>query len=78
MRPTARAALVALAMAATSAPALAYPQLTVPQSANPPLDPSASATQWLQAASLTLPWDDVRSRPASESTKAWIATDGHA
>ncbi len=27
---------------------------------------------------LTLPWNPVRSRPASEPTKAWITTDGHA
>ncbi|MGC2634006.1 MAG: hypothetical protein WA215_07325 [Candidatus Cybelea sp.] len=78
MKPTLGAALVALAMAVTCAPALAYPRLTVPQSANPPLDPSAPPAQWSQAASITLPWDDVRSRPASEATKAWITTDGHA
>ncbi|MGA7200297.1 MAG: hypothetical protein WBX26_00595, partial [Candidatus Cybelea sp.] len=78
MKPTLGVALVALAMAATCAPALAYPRLTVPQSANPPLDPSAPAVQWSQAASITLPWDDVRSRPASEPTRAWVTTDGHA
>jgi hypothetical protein len=66
------------AFAAVAGPALAYPRLAVPVSADPPLDPSAPASQWGQAASVTLPWDDVRSRPASEATTAWIATDGHA
>ena len=67
----------ALALA-TSAAALAYPKLTVPQSGDPPLDPSAPASGWSQAASLTLSWDPVHSRPASEATTAWISTDGHA
>ncbi|HEX3457442.1 MAG TPA: hypothetical protein VHR97_05755 [Candidatus Baltobacteraceae bacterium] len=50
--------------------------LVVPQIADPPLDPSAPAAGWSQAAALDLPWDAVRSRPASEPTKAWIASDG--
>ncbi len=79
-RPLA-AFLCAIAFAATTAQANAYPQLavpmTVPESADPPLDPSAPAAGWEKAANLTLPWDAVRSRPASEATKAWIVTDGH-
>lgn len=76
------AALCALMFVAAATHALAYPQLTVPQtvpqSADPPLDPGAPANDWAKAASMTLPWDAVRSRPASEPTKAWIVTDGHA
>jgi hypothetical protein len=72
------AAVFAVAVAASTANALAYPQLSVPQTADPPLDPGAPASGWSGAAAMTLPWDAVRSRPASEDTKAWIATDGHA
>jgi hypothetical protein len=78
MKSSVIAAACIVALAATSARALAYPKLTVPQAGDPPLDPNAPAARWAQAASLTLPWDAVRSRPASEPTKAWIATDGHA
>jgi hypothetical protein len=42
--------------------AAAQAHVTVAQVAAPPLDPGA--------------WDAVRSRPASEPTKSWIATDG--
>ncbi len=35
-------------------------------------------TTWQHASTVTLAWDAFRSRPASEATKAWIATDGHA
>jgi hypothetical protein len=58
--------------------AAAQSHIAVPQTADPPLDPSAPPTGWSQAASLDLPWDAVRSRPASEQTKAWIASDGKA
>ncbi len=73
----------AAAIAASTARAVAYPQLSVPQIAVPQsadlsLDPNAPTTYWAKAASLNLPWDDVRSRPASEPTKAFIATDGRA
>jgi hypothetical protein len=68
----------AAAMAATTASAPAYPQLGVPQTGDPPLDPAASAAGWSTAASLTLPWNAVQSKPASEPTKASITTDGHA
>ncbi len=50
--------------------------LAVPKTGDPSLDPGAPAA-WAQAAAVSLPWDAVRSRPASEPTKAWIATDGH-
>ncbi|HEV3194847.1 MAG TPA: hypothetical protein VGZ06_01815 [Candidatus Cybelea sp.] len=66
-----------LAIVAHAARALAYPQLGVPQTGDPPLDPAAPIDGWAKSADLTLPWDAVRSRPASEATKAWIATDGH-
>ena len=65
-------------IAASTAHALAYPQLGVPQTGDPPLDPAAPSTAWSNAASCTLPWNAVQSKPASESTKAWISTDGHA
>ena len=71
------AALVVACLAAT-ARAVAYPHLAVPTVANLPLDPDAPSTQWSQASAETLPWDEIRSRPASESTKTWIATDGRA
>lgn|SRR5579883_3495301 len=66
------------AVAATTALAVAYPQLAVPGDADPPLDPGAPASAWSGAASLQLSWDAVKSRPATEPTKAWIATDGRA
>ena len=70
----------AIAIVATAARASAYPQvkvpLAVPQSKEPSLDPNAPASEWVQATSLALSWDDVRSRPASEPAKAWILTDG--
>jgi hypothetical protein len=78
MNPRSAAIACAAAIAATSSYAFAYPQLAVPNGADPPLDPSAPVTSWAQASTLDLPWDAVRSRPASESTKAWIETDGHA
>jgi len=78
VRATTGALLFALAVAATGASAAAYPSLTVPQTADPPLDPNAPVAQWSQAANVALSWDDVRSRPAGEPAKAWIATDGHA
>ena len=72
-----RALGLTLAILAHAARALAYPQLGVPQTGDPPLDPSALIDGWAKTAGLNLPWDAVRSRPASEATKAWIATDGH-
>ena len=72
----------AIAIVATAARASAYPQvkvpLAVPQSKEPSLDPNAPASEWVQATSLALSWDDVRSRPASEPAKASILTDGRA
>lgn len=56
----------------------AQTHIAVPQTVDPPLDPGAPSAGWAQAASLDLPWDAVRSRPASEPTKAWIASDGKA
>ncbi|MBV9720042.1 MAG: hypothetical protein JOZ77_12035 [Candidatus Eremiobacteraeota bacterium] len=83
MHPRAAAIVVAATIAATTAHAAAYPQLAVPQVAVPEaaklsLDPNAPPSAWTNAGSLQLPWDPVRSRPASELTKAWIATDGRA
>jgi hypothetical protein len=78
MRATVCALGYAVAIAVTTAHALAYPQLAVPKGADPSLDPKAPTTDWSEAASLQLPWDEIRSRPASEATKAWITTDGHA
>jgi|HubBroStandDraft_4_1064222.scaffolds.fasta_scaffold00006_79 hypothetical protein len=73
------AALAGAAIVAVmTARALAYPQLTVPDGADPPLDPSAPITEWAHAASLQLTWNPIRSAPASEPTTAWITTDGHA
>jgi hypothetical protein len=56
----------------------AYPNVSIPLASAMPLDPSVPATQWHGAAPMTLPWDEVHSRPASESTTALIATDGKA
>jgi hypothetical protein len=53
-------------------------QVAVPKVADPPLDPSAPATAWSAAVAVSLPWDEVRSRPSSETTKAYVATDGRA
>ncbi|HXO17389.1 MAG TPA: hypothetical protein VN909_04395 [Candidatus Dormibacteraeota bacterium] len=65
------------ALLATMARALAsYPQVAVPQSPDPSLDPNAPIVGWAQAANVQLSWDAVRSRPASEATKAWMSTDG--
>lgn len=77
---TLRAALFAflVAITATTARGLAYPQLAVPKSADPPLDPSSATSSWSTAASCDLTWDPIKSRPASELTKAWISTDGRA
>jgi hypothetical protein len=73
------AGVFAVAVAANTALALAAAaQLGVPVTGDPPLDPAAPASGWSKAAALTLPWDEVRSRPATEPTKAWIATDGKA
>ncbi|HEV3091053.1 MAG TPA: hypothetical protein VGX91_06350 [Candidatus Cybelea sp.] len=74
------AALVLVAALAlpAAALALAYAHLAVSQSDAPPLDPSAPIAGWSRATALTLPWNPVRSRPASEPTQAWITTDGHA
>ncbi|HEY2553921.1 MAG TPA: hypothetical protein VGI15_01620, partial [Candidatus Cybelea sp.] len=52
--------------AALTARVLAYPQLTVAQATDPPLDPKAPSSTWSQATSLTLPWNPVKSKPASE------------
>jgi hypothetical protein len=71
------AAIAVAAVFATTAWALAYPALTVPDASDPPLDPSAPASEWAHTASLQLTWDAFRSRPASEPTAAWIGTDGH-
>ncbi len=68
----------AAAIAASAVRALGAAGLAVPQVSDPPLDPSAPVSGWSQAASLTLPWNPVRSQPASEPTKAWVATDAHA
>ena len=70
------AGAVAVAFAATTACALAYPTVAVPQSADPPLDPGAQLSDWAQASNFDLTWNAVKSRPASEETKAWISTDG--
>jgi hypothetical protein len=56
--------------------ASAYPRVAVPLGTDPPLDPNAPAAEWSKAATLPLPWDAVKSRPASEATTAWVATDG--
>ncbi len=78
-RWAAAAAIWATAFAAAATCALASSSLvTVPQAADPSLDPAAPAGDWAHAASLDLPWNAVQSRPASEPTKAWISTDGHA
>jgi hypothetical protein len=65
------------ALAATAARAVAYPQVAVPQQ-DPPLDPNAPATGWAGAGTVTLAWNPIKSRAASEPTSAWIATDGQA
>ena len=79
---TSRVAAGACALAFVAATAVVraavQSHVTVPQTADPPLDPSGPAAGWSQAATLDLPWDAVRSRPASEPTKAWIASDGKA
>jgi hypothetical protein len=72
------AAIAATTVQGFAYPQLAVPQMAVPQSQDPSLDPNASTSDWARAASLRLEWDAVRSRPASEPTKAWIVTDGHA
>lgn len=70
---------VAFALATGGArAALAYPHATVAQTGDPPLDPAAPIDGWAQATQLTLPWNPVQSRPASEVTTARIATDGRA
>ena len=78
MTPRFAALGCALAFAAATGIVRAAVQahVAVPQLADPPLDANAPAAGWSQAAALDLPWDAVRSRPASEPTKAWIATDG--
>jgi hypothetical protein len=68
----------AIALAATTGRSWAYPSLEVPQAGDPSLDATVPETQWPGAANLSLTWDAIRSRPASEPTKAWIVTDGHA
>ena len=72
------AAIVASTARGLAYPQLAVPQIAVPNSADLSLDPNAPTSDWAKAASLNLPWDAVRSRPASEPTKAFIATDGRA
>ncbi|MGB6522477.1 MAG: hypothetical protein WBE83_11965 [Candidatus Cybelea sp.] len=65
-------------VAALTARALAYPHLAVAQATDPPLDPKAPSSTWSQATNLALPWNPVKSKPASEPTAAYITTDGHA
>ena len=50
--------------------------LIVPHGGPPSLDPTASAAGWSGAAQATLPWDASNQRAASESTTAYIQTDG--
>ncbi len=64
-----------LAILATFGRAFAYPQVTV-AGGEPPLDPAAPATAWVQATSVTLAWNPVKSQPASEPATARVATDG--
>jgi hypothetical protein len=71
-------AIVAMTARAFAYPQLAVPRIAVPESGDLSLDPAAPATGWAKAAKLHLTWDAVRSRPASEATTAWIATDGRA
>ncbi len=79
MRRGLRALGLGLALAAAlTARALAYPHLTVAQATDPPLDPKAPTSTWSQATSLTLPWNPVKSKPASEPTTAYVTTDGKA
>jgi hypothetical protein len=61
-----------------AARAMANPQISVPNVNDPPLDPAVAVTAWSAAATVSLPWDEVRSRPSTETTKAFIATDGKA
>ena len=65
-------------VAALTARALAYPHLAVAQATDPPLDPKAPSSTWSQATNLALPWNPVKSKPASEPTAADLTTDGHA
>jgi hypothetical protein len=68
-----------LALGLTRAAALAFPQVAIAKvDAAPPLDATLTASGWSQAAAVTLGWDMVRARPASETTTAWLTTDGHA
>jgi hypothetical protein len=66
----------ALAFTVHAQAATAYPKVAVPQ-LDPALDPMAPATDWQQAAHVSLAWDAVRARPATEPATAWISTDGH-
>jgi hypothetical protein len=72
------AAGAAMLAAMTGAAYAATISVGVPQTADPSLDPGAPLSAWSNAGSVTLAWDAVHSRPASEPTKAWISTDGHA
>lgn len=78
---TARFALLACAavIAATTAHALAYPQLAVPLAvpqAAPPLQPSAPATTWDGSTPVALKWDVGHARPADDATAVHVTTDG--
>ena len=55
-----------------------YPQVAVPLANALPTDPGAPVADWHTATSMSLTWDEVRSRPASEPATADILTDGHA
>lgn len=79
---TSRSAKIAATLAAilaTPIAAHAYPHLTVPRVEAPPsLDPSDAVRGWSEGVEADLPWDELRARPASEATKAIVATDGMA
>ena len=77
---TIRLALALLAALLTWIPACALgaAPLDVPKTGDPPLDPAAPPSAWSGSAAADLTWNAVRSQPASEPTKAWIATDGQA
>lgn len=78
MRRVIGAITLAVTYASITTRVMAYPDVNVPDVAGLSLDPAAPDKRWSQAASLALSWDEIRSRPATEPTKAWIATDGRA
>lgn len=79
MRWTPAAAACAVLFGSAVAQAIAAAaQVAVPKVTDPPLEPSAPATAWSQAVAVGLPWDEVRSRPSTETTRAYVATDGRA